>query len=157
MADQAAVLNYQSALTHRLEEAAALKAQGRAPKLRTFMCLHAGSTTITPSGRVIRFGGRIEQVQLGVKTGHGTHVTDDLEEIAWLEKCVKSSPTIWEVIDAEQVADPAAAAAKLPAAVDAANAAGDVLKDANRAVNPAITAIQAKLGTLVTSAAAVAE
>lgn len=114
---------------------------------RTFHNLSAGSTTILPSGKVIRFGGKVEQGEGTTKVGTGTYTTSQEDEIAWLESlCKMPSPQVWEEKVEEDVQVPAKVAAGTPA--DATKTAGEIKERAEVAVNPKVVQLMEKLGKI---------
>lgn len=106
---------------------------------KTYRHLVAGSTFIKPSGEILTFA--------GPKGGAGFYVTDKPDEHTLLDALVKS-PTaqLEEVIEesaegvvvASKAADPALEAAKQ-----------DAEKNTENASNPAVLAMQNKLGSLI--------
>jgi hypothetical protein len=118
---------------------------------RTFHNLSAGSTTIMPSGKVIRFGGKVQQVEGGTKVGVGTITTDNAEEIEWLDHlCKLPTPQVWE----EKVEADLNAPAKVVSGVvaDVKKAAADNEENAARSTNPAVVKLQENLGKVIADA-----
>jgi len=118
------------------------------PQSRTFHNLSAGSTTIMPDGKVIRFGGKIERVEGGTKVGTGTYTTSDPTEIGWLEAlCKVPSPQVWEeVSDETAIAPTPQVAAGLQQ--ETQNVQQEVVERAALATDPKVVALMNKLGNL---------
>lgn len=113
---------------------------------RTFKNLIAGSTVIMGNGDILRFGGK--------PGGHGTYVTENPAEIAYLAQLAKSNiPNVWEETP-EIEASGAIPDSKLAVATDTATAAADVAARAAVAVDPKVAVAVAKAGSVATGAAA---
>lgn len=115
-------------------------------KAVTFHNLSAGSTTIMPKGKVIRFGGKIERQDHGTKVGNGLYMTEDSEEIEFLRGlCKMPTPQVWEATELESQPAPAVAAT----VNEVMQIANENVESAARSTNPAVAAIQAKMGAII--------
>lgn len=112
--------------------------------LRTFKSLNAGSTVIRADGTRIYFN--------GAPGGHGSLITSDPATCRFLEQhCATSHGQLWEETP---TTDAVVQAASADSVVDSKKVTQELTERAVVGTNPAIAAMQAKLGAIATAPAA---